>query len=104
MITPERVCEMNTIQYDRIVKVESISEFIIRDREWFSYYNDIIESNRVVDKITGAALPRHITNEKESRVFLISISDEKLNAVIKNIILYLDQNNIKYPINKTQEL
>jgi len=90
---------MNTIRLDKIIEVESISEFIIKGRYWFTYYNDISESIKVVDKILGASLPRHVLNEKDARIFLLSISDVRLESVFNKTKLDLKALNIKYPIN-----
>lgn len=91
---------MNTIRFDEIEDVKLISEFTIRDRVWFTYYNDISKDIKVVDKILGAALPGNINSEGQARAFLFTISDKQLSAVILNMEKYLNENDIKIPINK----
>ena len=91
---------MNTIRFDEIVEVKSLSEFMIKGREWFTYHNDISNSIKVVDKIVGAALSGSVISEKTARMFLESISDKQLDAVINNTISYLKKLNIQIPINK----
>ena len=58
---------------------------------------------KVIDKIVGASLPEYVTNEKQAREFLLSISDKQLEVVVKNTISYLKECNIKIPINEVSK-
>ena len=90
---------MKTIRLDKVKNVEAISEFTIRDRVWFTYYNDVSETINVVDKILGSALPSNVNSENDARAFLITISDKLLSAVISDAENYLKEYDIKIPVN-----
>ncbi len=91
---------MNTIRLDKIENVKAISEFTIRDRVWFTYYELGWDWVRVIDKLTGAGLPSNVNDEPDAKAFLSKISTDDFDAAIRRAEKWLKNNGFEIPINK----